>query len=133
MWNEAERAVLDSIGASLQSRGWAKFITVERLIRDWQRVARRAGDYQDTVDDYTNDLTARDGLAIVLSECPSPLRERLRPLIDDADNCFRDGTIDDQEGRLSRFFRIDHDSGWWWKRRPRVGPLADYLLGAEKP
>ena len=133
MWNEEERAVLRSIGASLRSRGWAHFVTVERLIANWQGMAREAGQYENEVDDYTNDLTSRDGLAIVLSECPSPLRERLQALIDEADDFFRQGTVEDPDGRLGRYFRIDDRSGWWWKRRPRAGPLADYLLAEKTP
>jgi hypothetical protein len=64
-----ELSVLDRIGAHLRSSGWADFVTVDRLLRDWQWVAREAGQYQDIVDDYTNDVTARDGLEIVLGEC----------------------------------------------------------------
>jgi hypothetical protein len=120
---------LDAIGDRLRASGWASFVTVDRLVEDWCQFADEAGQYQLTVDDYTNDLTARDGIELALHECPPVLRGRLQAVIDAADERFRAGTVDDAEGSVARYFRVDDGSGWWWKRRPKAGPLADFLLG----
>lgn len=34
------------------------------------------------------------------------------------------------DGMIGEFHRIVDRSGWWWRRRPRSGPLADYLAAA---
>ena len=132
MWNEMERPILDRIGDRLRAAGWASFVTVERLMRDWRDLSEEAGQYPATVDDYTNDLTARDGLELALRECPPLLRDRLQAVIDAADERFKAGTVDDNEGRVARYFRVDDGSGWWWKRRPKAGPLADFLLAGDR-
>jgi hypothetical protein len=131
MWNDGELAILDAIGERLRTRGWASFVTVEWLLADWKQLAGEVQSYGLTVDDYTNDLTTRDGLAIVILECPSALRDRLQAAIEDADVRFREGTVEDCDGLLGEYFSIAQNCGWWWKRIPKAGPLAEALV-AEK-
>jgi hypothetical protein len=121
----SEQDILDEIGAQLRARGWAGFVTVAWLVRDWRILAQRASEYAFTVDDYTNDLTARDGLEIVLAGCPEPLRTKLKSAIEETDKKFLAGTQDDATRSLENYFRIG--AGWWWRRIPRRGSLAEYL------
>ncbi len=123
----SERAALDRIAADLRSEGWATRVTVERLLRDWEALAASVDRYEMTVDDYTNDLTARDGLELVLTRCQEPLRSRLRAVVDAADEEFRSRTLEDDAGAVARYYQVTNDSGWWWKRKPAAGPLAGYL------
>jgi len=122
---------LDEIGHRLRARGWAAHVTVARLLRDWQRLSISVDQYKMTIDDYTNDLTARDALEIILTECRGPLGAKLRLLIEEIDNGFLARTQEDVGHALERYFQSDRSAGWWWKRRPGAGPLADFLTGQE--
>jgi hypothetical protein len=123
----SEQAILDRIERSLHAQGWAKHDTADGLLRDWRVLSVSVDRYRFTIDEYTDDLTGRDALEIVLSECDEPLRAKLLLSIDQADSEFLARTQRDTESVLARFFRIDESSGWWWKRIPAAGPLADYL------
>jgi hypothetical protein len=83
-----------------------------------------------TVDDYTNDLRSRDYLELAIARLPADVRGSVSALVADADKRFRESTIDDGDGTLGRFFRIDAASNWWWRRIPRSGPLGAYLAAA---
>ena len=124
-FDASEQFALDKIGADLRARGWADFVTVPHLLKEWRDFASNVSDYPLTVDDYTNDLTSRDGLEIVLAKCPEPLCARLKQAIGEADATFREGTIEDAAHALEAHFQIGHE--WWWKRTPRSGRLADDL------
>jgi hypothetical protein len=126
-FDATELAMLDEIGRRLRSDGWAAYVTVVRLLRDWQALAMSADRYVATIDDYTNDLTARDGLEIALGQCQGPLHAKLKASIEQADGEFRARTRNDDDNALGQFYRIGESAGWWWKRRPAAGPLAEYL------
>ena len=81
-----------------------------------------------------NDLTARDALEIVLAKSAEPLRTKLKVYIETSDRQFIAGTEVDIGSVIARFYLIDESSGWWWKRKPKVGDLAQYLAeqGARK-
>ncbi|HYM16996.1 MAG TPA: hypothetical protein VEU06_00410 [Micropepsaceae bacterium] len=123
----SEQAILDEIEDRLHALGWASHATATWLMRGWQKLARSVDRYTLTVDDYTNDLTARDGLEIILAHCPEPLCAKLRLAIETADKEFLARTQEDLDHALERYFRIDESFGWWWRRRPTSGQLADYL------
>jgi hypothetical protein len=125
----SEKATLDEMGRDLRTQGWATHVTVERLLRDWKELAESVDRYTLTVDDYTNDLTARDGLELVLARCAEPLRSKIRVIVEAADKEFRSRTLEDDSGAVARHFRVTDVSGWWWRRKPARGPLADYLAG----
>jgi hypothetical protein len=122
-----EKAVLDEIGRDLRAHGWATHVTVERLLRDWKELSESVDRCEMTVDDYTNDLTARDGLELVLAKCQEPLRGKVRVLVEAADDDFRRRTVEDEAGAVPRYFRVTTTSGWWWKRKPAGGALAEYF------
>jgi hypothetical protein len=111
----------------LHGEGWSSHVTVGRLFQEWAQLAGEVDDYELTVDDYTNDLTARDAIELLLSWCSEQFLTWAKPVVDEADQRFVDRTAPDEEGVLGRYFRISEDSGWWWRRRPVSGPLAEYL------
>jgi hypothetical protein len=85
-----------------------------------------------TVDDYTNDLCSRDYLELAVNRLPSDISEPLSDRVATLDREFRNGTVADDQGVLRRFFRIEPCSGWWWRRIPSAGPLADYLASSRQ-
>jgi hypothetical protein len=123
----SELAVLDKIEHQLRADGWADRVTVPYLLQRWQKLSSSVDRYMLTVDDYTNNLCARDGLEIVLAGCQEPLRAKLRLVTEEADKEFLAKTQEGVGHALGRYFRIGQSSGWWWKRTPATGPLAELL------
>ena len=111
----------------LRDQGWASHVTVGRLVQEWAQLASEVNGCELTIDDYTNDLTARDAIELVLSWCSDQFGGWVNPVVKEADERFANGTAPDDEGVLARYFRIKDDAGWWWRRRPVSGELADYL------
>jgi hypothetical protein len=126
-FDASDQAAIDAMRDRLRAQGWASHVTVPGLLRTWRDLAISVNRYRLTVDDYTNDVTARDGLEIVLAACEEPFRTKLRCYVDEADAAFVARTEEDVGALLGRHFLIDESSGWWWRRRPIVGPLAAYL------
>jgi hypothetical protein len=122
-----EQAVLDELGRRLRAEGWANHVTAGWLLATWDELSASVDGYELSIDDYTNDLMARDGLEWVLGACAEPLRAKLQARIQAADRMFIAATQPDDDGALGRLVRVDETSGWWWKRRPKTGPLADSL------
>ena len=89
-------------------------------------------DYELTIDDFTNDLTGRDGLELLLDWASPPLAADLRLRVDAVDVQYREGTVEDGGEALGRYFRVDASSGWWWRRKPAAGQLADYISAHAK-
>lgn len=111
----------------MRSAGWADHVTVLKLLDDWQRLSTSVDRYEFTIDDYTNDLCSRDGLDVALRRAAPSVRIKLQRHIDLADREFVARTRDDAGAAVGRYHRVDASSGWWWKRKPFVGPLADCL------
>jgi hypothetical protein len=126
-FSASEQVVLDGLNRHLRAAGWAEHVTVEWLLKDWRELSLSVAQYPMTVDDYTNDLTTRDGLEIVLAQCPEPLRAKLKLHIQKADSEFLVQTQEDAQHALESYFRINQSSGWWWRRIPVTGSLAIYL------
>lgn len=114
----------------LHDDGWASHVTVGRLLQEWGQLAGEADHYELTIDDYTNDVTARDAIELLLSWCSEDFGTWARPVVQEADQRFLERTAPDEEGVLGRYFRIGEDAGWWWRRRPMSGPLGNYLSRA---
>ena len=100
---------------------------IARELRIWTRLADDVNTYASTADDYTNDLCPRDYLEVAMARASIGLRSAIDQQVATADELFRRQTVEDQQGRLGRYFRIERKDGWWWRRRPSSGPLADYL------
>ena len=98
----------DSLGAML--RRWSDLVTaVER-------------GYDDSIYEYTNDLSVRDRLERVAAGAGPALSAKLRDAFADDDRRFTDAT--EEGGRP-----LGESAGWWWRRVPRrrVGELAEDL------
>lgn len=121
---DAER---NAIEASLRGEGWAAHTSLEREIDTWANLASDVASYRMTIDDYTNDLCSRDYLETFLSRATPQLRRFIETAVAQADERFRESSVEDAEGLVGRYYRIDDGDGWWWRRRPPTGPLADYL------
>lgn len=72
-------------------------------------------------------MCSRDFIAEVAARAASDLRIEIEQQVASADEAFRSATVEDTDGRLGQYFRVDNKDGWWWHRRPSFGPLADYL------
>ena len=101
----------DSLNAMLGR--WSAFVTaVER-------------GYDDSIYEYTNDLSVRDRLERVAAGAGPVLRAKLRGTFADDDRRFMEAT--EEAGRpLGEF---SEEAPWWWQRAPRrrVGELAEDL------
>lgn len=122
-----DESEVQRIEAALRESGWADHTSLDREARVWTRLSEEVNNYMATVDDYTNDLCSRDYLAEVASRASNGLRGRIEHQVAAADETFRASTVEDTDKRLTQYFRIQPDDGWWWHRRPSSGPLADYL------
>ena len=115
--------------SALRAQGWANHANLARELRSWVRVAAEVNTYPLTIDDYTNDLCSRDYLAAITTFASDRLPRAILEQVASADHSFVNSTVEDADGRLGRYYRIEQEDGWWWRRRPSSGPLADYLSG----
>ena len=101
----------DSLGAMLGR--WSAFVTtVER-------------GYEDSIYEYTNDLSVRDRLERVAAEAGPALRAKLHGALADDDRRFAAATVE-ADRALGEFA---DEAPSWWRRVPRrrVGELAEDL------
>lgn len=124
-------AEADDLSEALRRAGWAPHTSVVRELACWERLGREVNLYKATIDDYTNDLCSRDYLADALAKASGQLHTALAERVNAADATFRKATIDDTDGLVGRYYRVDAEDGWWWRARPASGPLADYLETSE--
>lgn len=129
--NEEDRAELEQCAGALGASGWAPFVTFDHLRSSWRRLAAEAYEYVATVDDYTNDLTSRTGLHLVQQCCSESVASRLVELLSPIDARFIRSTDADDVGVLGRYYSLSDDSGWWFRRIPKKGPLREYLADTE--
>jgi hypothetical protein len=111
----------------LHAEGWASHVSVEWLLQDWEQLAAEASAYPATIDDYTNDVTSRDALEIVVASASAEFAAYMRDRIGTADERFVASTSDDGGAAVGQYFRIERKQGRWWHRRSSTGPLSDYL------
>lgn len=115
------------IESDMRAAGWASHTSLDREVRSWNRLAAEVNTYEATVDDYTNDLCSRDYLEEFASRASDDLRANILERIAGADEMYAGATVEDTEGLLGEYYRIDLKDGWWWRRRPSSGPLAGWL------
>jgi hypothetical protein len=121
---EPERAAeLDGLTARLHAEGWADHVSVERLIRDWQQLAGEVSDYPLTIDDYTNDVTARDALDLVLKSDSDRTRQVIGRSVLEAGETFNASIVDDGGLAVSRYCVPQSSLSW----------MADFRDGVHAP
>ena len=99
----------DSLGSLLQE--WRRFVsTVER-------------GYEDSIYEYTNDLSVRDRLERVVAGASPGLRAQLEGVLATEDGRFEAATEE-----AARPLAVTYTT-WWWRRVPRrrIGELAEDL------
>lgn len=102
----------DSLDAMLGR--WSAFVTtVER-------------GYEDSIYEYTNDLSVRDRLERVVQGAGPGLRAKLEGGLAEGDRRF-EATTEESARPLGEFGEASPP--WWWRRvpRPRTGELAEDL------
>jgi hypothetical protein len=95
------------------------------LLGDWQRfVTAVERGYDDSIYEYTNDLSVRDVLERVIAGASPGLRAQLEAETAEHDRRFEAATEE-----AARPLSAREDPPWWWRRVPvrRVGELADDL------
>lgn len=103
-------------------------ITIGKLLSSWQRfVVEVEQGYEDSIDDYTNDLSTRDLLDETLRAAPQDLNRTLLATIEPVDRRFQQATRADDKHLIETFIRPGE--GWWWSRLPikLVGSLDKTL------
>jgi hypothetical protein len=123
-FDQDELRTMESLAESLREEGWAKHVTVPRLLAGWRQLAETVNAYDGTIEEYLNDLTSRDGLELIIDRAPDSVRLGLERLVAETDEIYRRETVEDVEQRLRHFFRIADEDGWWWHRIPKTGPIA---------
>jgi hypothetical protein len=68
---------LDALIDRLHAEGWSQHTRPIELLFGWERLAEEVSNYRLTIDDFTNDLTARDGLELLLGWASPLLAEEL--------------------------------------------------------
>jgi hypothetical protein len=130
-FDSREKVALSAIDQALHANGWANHVSVERELSLWRDLSLEVDRYTASIDDYTHDLTARDVLEIALKVSQGALLNKLRSHVQYSDEQFLARTEDDQGRAVGRYYRIDASDGWWRRRKPTRGPLADYLAGTD--
>jgi hypothetical protein len=116
----------------LHERGWRRQFTVNEMTDAWRSLVEQIErGYSWEVEEYTNDLSCRDWLALAWPMLTENVRAHRESELDELDARFRTATTDDHDGRLARFYRIETKDGWWWRRIPllRLGQFARDLDG----
>lgn len=111
---------VERAGRVLYEAGWRKSFSLNEMTSAWRAlVAEIEAGYDQLVDEYTNDLACRDWLALAWPMFTDNVRSLRQGELDALDARFTMATIEDTDGRLARFYRIETKDGWWWRRLPR--------------
>lgn len=107
-------------------RGWDRH--VQRFVGGIQSIPIRDGVVWG-VDDYAAALTMRSMIEDVRSKVPGPLVRPFDAWLDHVDCQYKDFTVPDDRGLMSRWMHRETPDQWWWHRVPRSGPVRDDLVG----
>jgi len=102
---------------SLLSERTQHSLSLDNLIEKWRRfVIETEQGYEDSIYEYTNDLSIRDILEEVLLYAPQSLRGKLAKEIEIWDIRFQKATVEAEKPLVSR---LSCNLPWWWFRIPK--------------
>ncbi len=111
-----EKLVLEPILETLSQKA-KQPLTLHSLLSKWKEfVIAVVQGYDDSVYEYTNDLSVRDLLQSIIDNCPLALRQKIYSVINNYDERFKAVTIEKSEPILKS--KTNH-SYWWWYRVPK--------------
>lgn len=111
---------VDRASRALYEQGWRKRFSINEMTSAWRGLIREVEEgYDQLVDEYTNDLSCRDWLALAWPMLTERVRAARSPELDALDARFLAATVEDTDGRLSRFFDVK-GKDWWWQRIPAI-------------
>ena len=116
------RGLLSALSARAQRQ-----VSFNELLGSWnQFVARVERGYEDSIYDYTNDLSVRDQLQELLTTTSTRLHEKLTAQVAPLDQRFLGATRQIKRPLLQS---LDEEIGFWWFRIPKAlgGELEDDL------
>jgi hypothetical protein len=124
---------IERAGRELHARGWRKQFSLNEMPEAYETLVSHVEEgYEEMVEEYANDLSCRDWLALAWPML-SPRVQQIRIAeLDALDYRFRAATVDDGGRVISRYFRIENKSGWWWHRRP-LRTAGAFAADLEKP
>jgi hypothetical protein len=125
---------IERAGAELHAQGWRKAFGLNEMLEAYEHLVTKVEEgYDEMVDEYTNDLSCRDWLALAWPMLTERVRDARATELEALDNRFRSATFDDGGQTLSRYFAVERKDGWWWRRRPAriAGTLAADLAEPE--
>jgi hypothetical protein len=121
-----ERAELARLLAELAERS-GRQDSLDAMLRRWgDFVARVERGYDDSIYEYTDDLSVRDRLERVAQGAGAGLRAKLERRLAGDDRRFEAAS---EEGARALGEFGDTSAPWWWRRLPlrRAGELAEDL------
>jgi len=110
---------IDAIRSILASHQRRKStLTLDYLLNRWSGFAIKVEEgYRLTIDDYTNDLSTRDLLQIILDGSQPTTREKLSSWLVEWDDRLKKATKEVIEPLLLSYEQ-GKKQGWWWFRIP---------------
>jgi hypothetical protein len=122
---EPEPSSRDPVAEYFETRGVSENVRtrgLRGLVADWVAIARSAGRYNLTLDDWVNDLDLRDIIAGALAVAPDSERHAMRDLLERADEEFRAATFTSAHAAphnsTARANAYDPTRQWWYFRYP---------------
>jgi hypothetical protein len=110
-----EELLLKPILASM-SRKAGHTLTLPLLLERWENFVSEVEEgYDDSIYEYTNDLSVRDLLQVVVDNCPLALRDKLIGALRIWDERFNKAT---EESKRPVLPDKERSQAWWWFRVP---------------
>ena len=108
-------------GRVLHEQGWRRVFTLDEMLDAWAAlVAEIEQGYDQTVDEYTNDLSCRRWLAAAWPMLTARVRAHRQAELDALDERFLAATTDDGGLHLGRFYGFESRGNWWLLRLPAI-------------
>lgn len=114
--NDEERRTVETVLKTLSNKS-QKTITLDSLITSWSnfiRVVERG--YDDSIYEYTNDLSVRDTLDRIIRELPESIGNKITELLQSLDARYNEATREVKKA-LAPGVKLDASS--WWFRIPK--------------